>query len=74
MFPESGSRSRLFIKSGSGSRSRFLMLKDQKNFDGKISTFLIRNCNIFIFTFHEGLSSYRRSLRPSKENIQHLKT
>ncbi len=39
-----------------------------------ISIFLIKNCNLLILGLHKGRPSYRRSLQPSKENIQYLKT
>ncbi len=35
---------------------------------------LIKNCYLFIPRPHKGRLSYRRSLQPSKENIQNLKT
>ncbi len=48
-------------RSGGGSRSGVLMIKIEKN------------CNLLIPRPHEGQRSYRRSLQPSKENIQHFK-
>jgi hypothetical protein len=39
-----------------------------------ISIFLIKNCNLLFLGLHTGHPSYRRSLQPSKENIQYLKT
>jgi hypothetical protein len=39
-----------------------------------ISIFLIKNCILLIPRIHKGRPSYRRSLQPSKENIQYLKT
>ncbi len=43
---------------------------------GKNTIFLIKNCNILFLSLglYEGRPSYRRSLQPSKENIQHFKT
>jgi hypothetical protein len=35
--------------------------------------FFDKNCNILRLGLHKGLPSYRRSLQPSKENIQHFK-
>ncbi len=34
--------------------------------------FLIKNCNLLILGLRKGRPSYRRSLHPSKENIQHF--
>ncbi len=34
--------------------------------------FFIQNCNLYIPGLHKGRPSYRRSLKPSKENIQHI--
>ena len=35
---------------------------------------MFKNCNLLILGLHKGHLSYRRSLQPSKENIQHFKT
>jgi hypothetical protein len=44
--------------------------------DGKkIPDFLLSNTAIYLsLDLHKGLPSYRRSLQPSIENIQHFKT
>ncbi len=39
-----------------------------------LSIFWIINCNLLILRPPYGRTSYRRSLQPSKENIQHFKT
>jgi hypothetical protein len=36
--------------------------------------FWIENCNLLIFRPPKGRTSYRESLQPSKENVQHFKT
>ncbi len=61
--------------SGSGSRSRFLMTKNwMDKIYKKINWyFWIKNLNFLIIILRR-TSSYRRSLQPSEENIQHFKT
>jgi hypothetical protein len=45
----------------------------KKNTTEIFFAFLIKNCNLTIPRPYEGCPSYRRSLQPSKENIQHFK-
>jgi hypothetical protein len=47
-----------------------LKLKKNLQLEIFIFIFLIKNCNLII----QGRPSYRRSLQPAKENIQHFKT
>jgi hypothetical protein len=49
-----------------------------KNFRKKLTTekkniFWIKNCYLLTLGLHEGNPSYKRSLQPSKENIQSFK-
>ncbi len=50
----------------------FWWLKIGKNTTKKIY-FLVKNCNLLIPKLLKGRPSYRRSLQPPKENIQHFK-
>jgi hypothetical protein len=49
-------------------------LKKRKTAEKFFGSFLIKNCNLLIPSLHKGRPSYRRSLQPSKENMQHFKT
>ncbi len=69
----------VFISSGSGSRTvgwipiRIQGFDDygtQEQLKKNLNVFKIKNCNLPV----PRPPSYRRSLQPSKENIQHLKT
>ncbi len=42
--------------------------------ENKFDIFLIKNCNLLFPGLIKGRPSYRRSLQPSKENIQHFET
>ncbi len=53
----------------SASRSRFLLTKNLKNLQLKKTIFFYLSLGL-----HKGRPSYRRSIQPSKENIQHFKT
>jgi hypothetical protein len=53
----------------SGSGSRVMMSKIEKNLLLKK-----KPTNYLSLSLHKGFLSYRRSLQPSKENIQHFKT
>ncbi len=48
----------------------FKNLQRKKN----VSLFLIKDCNLLFLGRQKGRPSYKRSLQPSKENIQHFKT
>jgi hypothetical protein len=72
----SGSGSRSQCGSGSGSSSRSRVLIDQKfeniySWEFYINIFFLKNCNYLSPGLPKGRPSYRRSLQPSKENIQH---
>ncbi len=74
---ESGSGSsisREFV-SGSNPAQGFNGQKLKKQFSSNYYylSFLIKNCNLLIPGLHKGRPSYRRSLQPSKENIQYFK-
>jgi hypothetical protein len=56
-----------------GLRSGFHDLNLRKFVAKKIYGFLIKNCNLLIPGPLKGRSSHRRSLQPSKENIQQSK-
>ncbi len=51
------------------------MAKNWKRTQRKFFSFLffIINCNLLSLGLHKGNSSYRRSIQPSKKNIQHFK-
>jgi hypothetical protein len=57
-----------------------IRLKTEKNLQLKKITgnypgiFLVKNANYLSLGLHKGHQSYRRSLQPPKENIQHFKT
>jgi hypothetical protein len=57
--------------SGSG----VLKIKNCKKITAeKMGIFWIKNYHLLTLCLHKGFPSYRRSLRPSKENIEHFKT
>jgi hypothetical protein len=58
-----------------GSGSRVLMAKNLKKYSGKNVSFFIKNDNLqcFFLCLLKGRPGNRRSLQPSKENIQQLK-
>ncbi len=59
----------------SGSGTRVLMSKYWKKFTAeKNDVSLIKNYYLLTLGFHKEHPSYRRSIQPSKENIQHFKT
>ncbi len=75
----------IFVWSGSGfsilseyrSGFRVLMTKNWKKFTAEnffFFFFFFKNCNLLSLGLHKGRSNYRRSLHPSKENIQLFKT
>ncbi len=66
----------LIADSDPGSGSRVWWLKIEKNLQLEIK-FLFSLSKLAIYLslgLHKGRTSYRRSLQPSKENIQHFKT
>jgi hypothetical protein len=53
-----------------------VITKNVKNFtaEEKIKFFVSKTTIYLSLGLHKGFPSYRRSLQPSKENIQHFKT
>ncbi len=74
-FIESGSGFSIFSKLGSGYRSRVLITKNWKKYSWNFFLFFFwSKISIYLsLAFIKGHPSYRRSLQPSKENIQHSK-
>ncbi len=66
--PDSGSGSRIRIRDFMTKNWKKLLLKKKINFFGSKTTIYLS------LGLHKGRPSYRRSLQPSKENIQYLKT
>jgi hypothetical protein len=71
----SGSGSSISSESGSGYGSRVLMNKNLNKNSTDIFSFLylIKNYNLLFLGLHKGRQNYKRSLQPSKKNIQHFK-
>jgi hypothetical protein len=70
IFGQCGSKSGSWSRSGS--RSKVLMTKNWEKFI-TVFFFLIKIAIYLSLGLHKGRLSYKRSLQPSKENIQHFK-